>query len=101
MRTYLIGKLIVKDWNWYRDYRSVTEPLVAEYGGRYLVKGGASETLEGGEHPGDAFVVIEFPDRQSLTNWYEDPRYAPMRELRRTSGVIAELSMVDGLPDDD
>ena len=99
MTAYLVGKLVVKNWDWYREYRSVTEPLVAEYGGRYLVKGGDSEKLEGAEPAGDASIVIAFPDRQAIQNWYADPRYAPMIELREKSGVICNLCVLDGLPE--
>ncbi|OCC25623.1 hypothetical protein MB02_03080 [Croceicoccus estronivorus] len=97
MTAYVIGKLIVKDWDWYREYRSVTEPLIAEHGGRYLVKGGDCEKLEGVEPAGHASVLVAFPDRQAAMNWYNDPRYAAMIALRRDSGVICDLAVVDGL----
>jgi uncharacterized protein (DUF1330 family) len=96
MAAYLIGKLIVKDWNWYREYRTVTEALVAEHGGRYLVKGGDCEKLEGTEPAGDATVLIEFPDRKAAQAWYADPRYAAMIELRQKSGVDCNLAILDG-----
>ena len=99
MTAYLIGKLVVKNWDWYREYRSVTEPLVAEYGGRYLVKGGDSTKLEGSDVAGDATVMIAFPNRKAILDWYADPRYAPMKDLRRKSGTVADLLVVDGLPD--
>lgn len=99
MTAYLIGKLVVKDWDWYREYRSVTEPLVAEYGGRYLVKGGEGAKLEGSEVAGDATVMIAFPNRQAILDWYADPRYVPMKNLRRDSGVETNLLVVDGLAD--
>lgn len=99
MTAYLMGRLRVKDWSWYREYRSVTEPLVAEHGGLYLVKGGEGETLEGSEPPGDATVLIVFPDRASILAWYQDPRYAPMKALREKHGVICDLKIVDGLFD--
>ena len=99
MAAYLIGKLIVRDWDWYRQYRAVTEPLVAEFGGRYLVKGGDPEKLEGLEPPGHASVLIAFPDRESIRRWFDDPRYEAMKQLRRDSGVETELLVVDGLPE--
>jgi len=99
MTAYLIGKLVVKDWDWYREYRSTTEPLVAEYGGRYLVKGGDGAKLEGNEAVGDATVMIAFPDRQAILDWYADPRYVAMKDLRRSSGVETDLLVVDGASD--
>lgn len=96
MTAYVIGKLIVKDWNWYREYRAVTEPLVAEHGGEYLVKGGTPEAVEGGG--AHAMVVVAFPNREAARAWYRDPRYAAMIALRHESGVATELTIVDGFP---
>jgi uncharacterized protein (DUF1330 family) len=98
MSAYVIGRLNVTNWDWYREYRSVTEPLVAEHGGRYLVKGGESELLEGDTASPDAVVLIEFPDLRSARAWYHDPRYMPMIDLRRRSGVGTELMIADGCP---
>lgn len=98
MPAYVIGKLTVKNWDWYREYRSVTEPLVARHGGRYLIKGGASEKLEGDEPVGHALVLIEFPDRQAARSWYRDPGYSRMIELRQKCGIITELTLADGIP---
>jgi uncharacterized protein (DUF1330 family) len=98
MPAYITGKLIVRDWDWYREYRSVTEPLVEKHGGRYLIKGGRNETLEGDEPPGDALVLIEFPDREAAERWYRDPGYARMIQLRKDSGVVTQLALVDGIP---
>ncbi|MFZ8886785.1 MAG: DUF1330 domain-containing protein [Steroidobacteraceae bacterium] len=99
MTAYLIGRLRVRNWSWYKEYRSITEPLVEEYGGMYLVKGGNGESLEGSEPPGDATVLIVFPDRAAIHAWYNDPRYAPMKALREKYGVLCDLKIVDGLYD--
>ncbi len=96
MAAYIVGKLAVTHWNWYRAYRQTTEPLVEKHGGRYLIKGGASEHLEGSTEAPDAFVLIEFPDKQSALNWYRDPGYADMIKLRGDSGVETELFIVEG-----
>lgn len=98
MAAYIVGKLNVANWDWYREYRKVTEALVAEHGGRYLVKGGESESFEGAGPAPDAVVLIEFPDMRSARAWYRDPRYAGMIELRRRSGVATELLVADGVP---
>lgn len=98
MTVYAIGKLVVKDWQWYKEYRSVTEPLVAEYGGHYLVKGGEPEKLEGEEPVGHAWVVMAFPDRQAIRDWYGDPRYAKMIALRHESEVLTDLVVLDQMP---
>ncbi len=98
MPAYIFGKLFVDNWDWYREYRSVTEPLVEKYGGRYLIKGGDSERLEGDEPPAHALVLIEFPGREAALGWYADPGYARMIALRKTSGVTTELLLAEGIP---
>jgi len=98
MPAYIIGKLTVENWNWYREYRSVTEPLVEQYGGRYLIKGGEREKLEGDEPLGHAMVLIEFPDRDAAQSWYRDPAYSNMIRLREAHDVITQLALVEGLP---
>ncbi len=98
MPAYIFGKLIVENWDWYREYRSVTEPLVEKHGGRYLIKGGEAERLEGAEPPGHALVLIEFPDREAAQAWYSDPDYARMIALRKASGVTTDLLLAEGVP---
>lgn len=97
MTAYLIGKLQVENWDWHREYSAITEPLVAEYGGVYLVKGGKPAILEGGDTLGSVRVMIAFPSRQALENWYNDPRYAPMIALRESAGVKTDLFVVNGV----
>jgi len=96
MAAYIFGTLIVDNWDWYREYKRVTEALVAKHGGRYLVKGGKNEKLEGDQRVADAIVLIEFPDDDAARSWYSDPDYANMIALRKNSGVRTELVLVEG-----
>jgi uncharacterized protein (DUF1330 family) len=47
---------------------------VTQYGGRFLVRGGATELIEGGPEP-KRIVIIEFPDTPTLKRWYDSPEY--------------------------
>jgi uncharacterized protein (DUF1330 family) len=67
---------------------------VAAHGGRFLVRGGEQETLEGDWAPLRT-VVMEFPDRDAARAWYESDDYAPLRELRRQASNT-EILLVDG-----
>lgn len=96
MPAYIIGKLFVENWDWYREYKKTTEALVEKHGGRYLIKGGESEKLEGDAPLPHAQVLIEFPDCDSARNWYQDPAYSSMIELRNKSGVTTDLMLVEG-----
>ena len=98
MAAYLIGDVEVLDAAGYEVYRQQVPATVAAYGGRYLVRGGAIEQLEGTWAPSRC-VVLEFPGMAQLKTWWNSPEYVPLRALRErstrsniivTEGVIAD-----------
>ena len=97
MAVYFLGELETSNWDWYREYRKNSEPLVEKHGGRYLIKGGESERLEGTKELPSAFVLIEFPNAKSAKAFYNDPEYAPMIKLRQASGVQTEVCIIGGI----
>ncbi len=82
MPAYLIADVEVLDPDVYAEYRRQVLPLVQRYGGRFIVRGGAHEVLEGAWHP-QRLVVIEFPDMATLRAWYDSPEYAALIALRQ------------------
>ena len=52
------------------------------YDGRYVIRGGQCETLEGDWTPG-RFVMLEFPSRERAREWWESPEYAPAKAIRQ------------------
>ena len=94
----MIGDVEVLDAAGYEVYRQQVPATVAAYGGRYLVRGGAIEQLEGTWAPSRC-VVLEFPGMAQLKTWWNSPEYVPLRALRErstrsniivTEGVIAD-----------
>jgi uncharacterized protein (DUF1330 family) len=77
------------------EYRRRNTDVVAAHGGRFLVRGGAQETLEGDWRP-LRLVVIEFPTAAAARDWYESEDYAPLRELRR-SASDTDIVLVEGV----
>ena len=77
------------------EYRRRNTEAVAAHGGRFLVRGGPHETLEGGWDP-LRVVVIEFPDRNAARAWYDSDEYAPLRELRQSVSET-DLVLVEGV----
>jgi uncharacterized protein (DUF1330 family) len=77
------------------EYRRRNTDVVAAHGGRFLVRGGAHETLEGTWDP-LRVVVIEFPDAATARGWYESEDYAPLRALRRRASDT-EIILVEGV----
>jgi uncharacterized protein (DUF1330 family) len=76
-----------------QEYRRRNTDVVAQFGGRFVVRGGAVDVLEG-DWPWERAVVMEFPDAEAARAWYRSPEYEPLRELRqgasRTQLVVVE-----------
>ena len=77
------------------EYRKRNTDAVAKHGGRFVVRGGRQEILEGDYAP-LRVVVIEFPDLDAARGWYESDDYAPLRELRRSASKT-DIYVIEGL----
>lgn len=95
MAAYVIYQGEVTDPERYEQYKAkATESIIAA-GGRYLVRGGEIDVLEG-EPPAGRTVVLEFPTRQSALDWYRSEEYTSIRMLR-DGAAHARLHVVDGV----
>jgi uncharacterized protein (DUF1330 family) len=82
MAAYVIGEIDVTDQAVYDDYRKQVAATVQKFGGRFIVRGGSVETLEGAWAP-KRIVVLEFPGMPEAQKWYRSPEYAPLIKLRQ------------------
>jgi uncharacterized protein (DUF1330 family) len=82
MAAYVIGEIEVTDQATYDDYRKQVAATVEKHGGRFIVRGGKVEPLEGGWSP-KRLVVLEFPSMQKALAWYRSGEYAPLIKLRQ------------------
>ena len=92
MTAYLLANLTVTDAAKFGQYRDLVAPMIARFGGRYVVRGGAVAAVEG--EPGlDRVVIVEFPDMAALRRFYDSADYAPLIRLRQeaTTGTVALL----------
>jgi uncharacterized protein (DUF1330 family) len=93
MAAYIVVQVDVKDPARYADYRTMVPPTLAKYGGRFIVRGGKTETLEGDWSP-KRFVVVEFPSLEQAKAWWASPEYAEAKALRQatseTQMIVAE-----------
>jgi uncharacterized protein (DUF1330 family) len=94
MAAYVIGEIEVTDQATYDEYRKQVAATVEQHGGRFIVRGGKAEPLEGGWSP-KRLVVLEFPSMQKLLGWYRSPEYAPLIKLRQ-KGSRGKLVAVEG-----
>jgi uncharacterized protein (DUF1330 family) len=94
MAGYVIAEVEVTDPAAYEEYRKLVPPTIAQYGGRFLVRGGQVETKEGGWSPG-RLVVLEFPSLEQARRWYHSPEYAPALAIRLRAAK-AKLLIAEG-----
>jgi uncharacterized protein (DUF1330 family) len=94
MAAYVIGEIEVTDPALYEEYRKQVMAVVTKYGGKFIVRGGRLETLEGGWAP-KRFVALEFPSMEQAQKWYRSPEYAPLIELRKKASR-GKLILVEG-----
>lgn len=97
MPAYLVVQITVKDPETYRRYITLAPPSIAHYGGKYLVRAGANETLEGSWRP-TRFVMLEFPSMERAKAWWNSPEYAEAKALRQ-SCADTEMLLIEGLPE--
>jgi uncharacterized protein (DUF1330 family) len=95
MAAYVIYQGEVTDPEQYERYKTRAAQTIEAAGGRYVVRGGEIEVLEGDPPPGRT-VVLEFPSRQAALDWYHGPAYADVRPLRKRA-ARARLYVVDGV----
>lgn len=91
---YIIGNISLKDADAYKPYSTRNDELVPRYGGRFLVRGGPSEVLEGDSHPRS--VVIEFPSYQNALAFYNDPDYQENMKIRQANAE-GSILVVEGV----
>ncbi|HUW38914.1 MAG TPA: DUF1330 domain-containing protein [Rhodocyclaceae bacterium] len=94
MAAYLVVDATVTDPQQFQKYRDLAQVAVAKYGGRYLVRGGKTEALEGGWRP-ERLVIVEFPSTEQVRQFYDSPEYLAARAARAQAADFAML-LVEG-----
>jgi uncharacterized protein (DUF1330 family) len=94
MAAYVIGDVKVKNPDIYAEYRKQVPATVQKYGGRFVVRGGAHERVEG-TWDAQRIVVLEFPDLAAAKAWYHSEEYAPLIKLRQTASE-GSIIIVEG-----
>ena len=81
MAAYLIADIEVTDTVNYESYRPLASAAVAQFGGKFLSRGGKVESVEGGWDP-KRLVILEFPSMQRLREFYDSPEYQKALAVR-------------------
>jgi uncharacterized protein (DUF1330 family) len=93
MPAYLIVDLHIQDRAVFEEYRKLVPATIEKYGGRYVIRGGALEVLEGEWQP-KRIVVLEFPSIEQARRWYDSEEYQQPKALRlacaRSNVILVE-----------
>ncbi len=94
MAAYVIADIQVTDPSSYDQYRPLAAASIARFGGRFAVRGGKIDLLEGGPEP-ERIVVIEFPDADAARRWYRSEEYQKALKIRQ-SASRGRVFLVEG-----
>ncbi len=94
MPAYIIAEVQVTDPAAYEPYRPLAAASIARFGGRFLVRGGEADLLEGTAEP-ERIVVIEFPDAETARRWYRSDEYQSALKIRQAASR-GRLVLVEG-----
>ena len=86
MAAYLIVDIEIKDPARYAEYVKAVPPIIAKHGGKYLVRGGKMQTLEGTWNP-KRVVVVEFESFEKAMAWWSSEEYQDLKALRQATTV--------------
>lgn len=93
---YVVAEIDIHDAEAFAAYRAAVPPIVARFGGRYLVRGGAITGVEG-ETPTDRITIIEFPSLADAQAFIASADYAPVAAIRHKASS-ARLFLIEGIP---
>ena len=94
MTAYMISQIEITDPIKYEGYKALTPAAITAHGGRFVVRGGPAEVLEGA-YDGRRLVVVEFPSMEAARAFYNSEQYGVAREARAGAAVFTAV-LVEG-----
>lgn len=95
MPAYVIVEIEVTEPNEYERYKQLAPPTIARYGGKYLVRGGPVDVLEGEWSP-KRLVMLEFEDADHARAWWNSADYREPKQMRQRSAKT-KMVLVEGV----
>jgi len=95
MSAYIIVEVEVKDPVKYEDYKKLTPASIYAYGGRFIVRGGKAELIEGKLEP-KRIVVLEFENSERAKAWWNSPEYSDAKKLRHATAE-SRMILIEGV----
>jgi uncharacterized protein (DUF1330 family) len=95
MPAYVLAEIEITNPEGYKEYTAHVPATIAQYGGRFVVRGGKATALEG-EWPERRRVLIEFPTADAARQWFDSPEYEKPKEMRRANSK-GRLLLLEGI----
>ena len=95
MAAYVIVEVTITDKELYEVYKKLTPAAIEAFDGKFVVRGGESESLEGDWNP-ERVVVLEFPNVDRAKEWWSSEQYAVAKAIRQKAGITRML-VVEGV----
>ncbi len=94
MPAYIVVDVTINNSAEYEEYKRLTPASIAAYGGRFVVRGAATESLQGNWGP-QRLVILEFPSVAIAKEWWASEEYAPAKAIRQQN-ANTKMLVVDG-----
>jgi uncharacterized protein (DUF1330 family) len=94
MPAYVIVEIKITDHKEYEEYKKLTPSSIAAFDGKFIVRGGKTENLEGNWQP-ERIVILEFPSLNRAKQWWNSAEYAPAKSIRQKSATT-KMIVVEG-----
>ena len=94
MPAYVVAEVKITNPEGYKEYSAQVPATIEKYGGRFLVRGGKSQALEG-DWPEVRRVIIEFPSVDAARKWFDSPEYEKPKALRKANSE-GRLLLMEG-----
>ena len=94
MSAYIVVQVDIRDPERFAEYRTMVPASLEAYGGRFLARGGATQTLEGDWQP-PRLVILEFDSVDQAKRWWDSEEYREARDLRQAS-ADTQMVVIEG-----
>lgn len=95
MAAYFVANLTITNLEGFQEYGAQVPPIIAHFGGRYLVRGGEVTPVEGNWDL-TRVVILEFDTMEALKTWYHSPEYQAILPLRLNNSTGSAV-MIEGI----
>jgi uncharacterized protein (DUF1330 family) len=95
MAAYIIAEIEIHDFETYESYKKLTPGSLEAFEGKFVIRGGKTEVLEGEWNP-NRLVVIEFPSVENARSWWNSEMYAEAKAIRQKA-AYTQMIVVEGV----